>query len=225
MANNPKKVKDPTEVALSAIQEALNIADAPTANVEPERKSYSRTETPASDERAAPSFDLGDQSEDRSELSAAARRAANDDRETIGNLLHAILARTHVAGDLEAAVDAEAVAAGLRDEESAAIHQRLAALLARPDIAPFFAPGLRTRTEATLIDAHGHAHRPDRITTDGTVTHVLDIKTGAPSPMHHEQVALYMHLLRDLGEEHVTGHLLYVGDGILVEVDQAGTAT
>ena len=25
MANNPKKVKDPTEVALSAIQEALNI--------------------------------------------------------------------------------------------------------------------------------------------------------------------------------------------------------
>src|ERR1700749_3530491 len=28
MANNPKKVKDPTEVALSAIQEALNINDA-----------------------------------------------------------------------------------------------------------------------------------------------------------------------------------------------------
>ena len=33
MANNPKKVKDPTEVALSAIQEALNIADAPTSNL------------------------------------------------------------------------------------------------------------------------------------------------------------------------------------------------
>ena len=27
MANTPKKVKDPTEVALSAIQEALNISD------------------------------------------------------------------------------------------------------------------------------------------------------------------------------------------------------
>ena len=32
MANNPKKVKDPTEVALSAIQEALNIGDGPTAD-------------------------------------------------------------------------------------------------------------------------------------------------------------------------------------------------
>src|ERR1700735_2445788 len=32
MANNPKKVKDPTEVALSAIQEALNIGDAPMSD-------------------------------------------------------------------------------------------------------------------------------------------------------------------------------------------------
>src|SRR6202048_3423260 len=32
MANNPKKVKDPTEVALSAIQEALNISDAPAGD-------------------------------------------------------------------------------------------------------------------------------------------------------------------------------------------------
>jgi hypothetical protein len=30
MANTPKKVKDPTEVALSAIQEALNISDTST---------------------------------------------------------------------------------------------------------------------------------------------------------------------------------------------------
>ena len=36
MANNPKKVKDPTEVALSAIQEALNISD---TTVDPSRNS------------------------------------------------------------------------------------------------------------------------------------------------------------------------------------------
>src|SRR5690349_8221629 len=34
MANNPKKAKDPTEVALSAIQEALNISD---SNADPSR--------------------------------------------------------------------------------------------------------------------------------------------------------------------------------------------
>ena len=35
MANNPNKVKDPTEVALSAIQEALNINDAAADDAEP----------------------------------------------------------------------------------------------------------------------------------------------------------------------------------------------
>ena len=34
MANNPKKVKDPTEVALSAIQEALNIGEASPADLD-----------------------------------------------------------------------------------------------------------------------------------------------------------------------------------------------
>ena len=35
MANTPKKVKDPTEVALSAIQEALNISEQGTENRSP----------------------------------------------------------------------------------------------------------------------------------------------------------------------------------------------
>ncbi|MVZ42965.1 hypothetical protein, partial [Escherichia coli] len=43
MANTPKKVKDPTEVALSAIQEALNISDG--APIEPSRDTPSRRDT------------------------------------------------------------------------------------------------------------------------------------------------------------------------------------
>ena len=68
MANNPKKVKDPTEVALSAIQEALNIADAPrpvSVLTAPTRRTAatalppprSEAMTPAPSERLAPSFD------------------------------------------------------------------------------------------------------------------------------------------------------------------------
>ena len=43
MANNPKKVKDPTEVALSAIQEALNISD---TTVDPNRNSIDNEVAP-----------------------------------------------------------------------------------------------------------------------------------------------------------------------------------
>ncbi len=53
MANNPKKVKDPTEVALSAIQEALNISD--TA-VDTSRNSIGNDLAPPSISSAAPAY-------------------------------------------------------------------------------------------------------------------------------------------------------------------------
>jgi hypothetical protein len=96
MANNPKKVKDPTEVALSAIQEALNIGDASMTDndrgsVRSDTAPTSPSASPAYDE---PSFDTRP-SNDRPMFEAieeprATRRAANDDRETIGQILQAI---------------------------------------------------------------------------------------------------------------------------------------
>src|SRR3954462_2551860 len=53
MANNPKKVKDPTEVALSAIQEALNISD---TSVDPSRNSIGGELSPPSMPSAAPTY-------------------------------------------------------------------------------------------------------------------------------------------------------------------------
>ena len=99
MANNPKKVKDPTEVALSAIQEALNISDTrrppQSARLGPRtsapRRPCSASATPAYDD----SFDTRTPSADRQifepiEEPRSPRRAANDDRETIGQILQAI---------------------------------------------------------------------------------------------------------------------------------------
>ena len=138
-----------------------------------------------------------------------------------GRALHAVLARVRIPSDLEGAIDAEADAWGLKTEERSAMRERLAPLLARSDLRPFFGPDLHVRTEVALIDAKGHAHRPDRITDDGTTTRVLDIKTGARSDDHHRQVGAYLRLLRELGRPAVTGHLLYVAEGSLVEVDEA----
>ena len=53
MANNPKKVKDPTEVALSAIQEALNIGD---TSVDTSRNSIGGEIAPPSMPTPTPAF-------------------------------------------------------------------------------------------------------------------------------------------------------------------------
>jgi len=93
MANNPKKVKDPTEVALSAIQEALNISD---TTVDAGRNSLGNELPPQTSPSAPPpysdmSFDPRGSAErpvfDPIEEPRSPRRAANDDRETIGQIL------------------------------------------------------------------------------------------------------------------------------------------
>src|SRR5215467_6578229 len=97
MANNPKKVKDPTEVALSAIQEALNISDTNTDMTRSSQRADMAPPIPP----AAPSFDepvfdapartdppIYEPIEEPQPRQT--RRPANDDRETIGQILQAI---------------------------------------------------------------------------------------------------------------------------------------
>src|SRR5947207_8848238 len=96
MANNPKKVKDPTEVALSAIQEALNIGDASAAD---NNRGLVRNDAAPASSSVLPVFEQSSfdprPGADRptfetSDEPRASRRAANDDRETIGQILQAI---------------------------------------------------------------------------------------------------------------------------------------
>lgn len=135
-----------------------------------------------------------------------------------GNAVHAVLARVRTMDDLPAAVAMESAAWGLEPAVSGAIAEQLAHLLAKPELQPFFGAGLEVRTEATLIDAQGHAHRPDRVVCHAGVCRVLDIKTGAPAADHGEQVRGYMRLLQAVEKEPVEGWLLYVRDGEMVPV-------
>src|SRR6266852_3720697 len=98
MANSPKKVQDPTEAALSAIQEALSVraTESPPSEPRTEIPPESSTSEPTLPEprlrpTSAPAFPAA---EDRYESAAAPedraspRRAANDDRQSIGQILH-----------------------------------------------------------------------------------------------------------------------------------------
>src|SRR5262245_57065008 len=104
MANTPKKMKDPTEAALSAIQDALNVRDPEPATetaatppapppvdhfpdeppAEPtwRARSGSTAREPAFDDEVRSPDDVG-----------SMRRPANDDRESIGQILRSIQRR------------------------------------------------------------------------------------------------------------------------------------
>src|SRR6516225_10415067 len=96
MANHPKKSADPTEAALSAIQEALNVHEdeQPTSSAAEQPNLFS---LPA--DETQPAAALGDQEQvekaaaNARELPDLAARAANDDQQSIGQILHALQRR------------------------------------------------------------------------------------------------------------------------------------
>ena len=98
MANFPKRTKDPTEAALSAIQEALNIRDDEEERQEvPEERDTvpppsfddvirrSEPATPAFDEAIDLDDDIGSRAAEPPVF-----RPANDDQQSVGRVLHAL---------------------------------------------------------------------------------------------------------------------------------------
>ena len=105
MANTPKKIKDPTEAALSAIQDALSIRDEPS---EPQSATGSSSESnnfgAAPDDAqfeppwrtvrsTAPETEHLDAEVSPPEEQGLLRRPANDDRESIGQILRSLQRR------------------------------------------------------------------------------------------------------------------------------------
>src|SRR5882757_8093604 len=104
MANTPKKMKDPTEAALSAIQDALTVRDtAPEPEpISPPQRPDARRDEPVSEppwrtvRSAAPApahQDMYDDEIHPPDEDGSLRRPANDDRESIGQILRTIQRR------------------------------------------------------------------------------------------------------------------------------------
>jgi hypothetical protein len=96
MANYPKKMKDPTEAALSAIQEALNIRDEDNAQAAPQPSASAEPleapeETFHPSEPEPPAFN--DDFDDVGSRGTRTLRAANDDQQSIGQILQMLQRR------------------------------------------------------------------------------------------------------------------------------------
>src|SRR5712691_7076385 len=103
MANTPKKMKDPTEAALSAIQDALNVRDPapePASASPPPPPITQSDDEPVSEPpwrtmRTAPAKEMVFEDDEvrRPEEQGLLRRPANDDRESIGQILRSLQRR------------------------------------------------------------------------------------------------------------------------------------
>jgi hypothetical protein len=98
MAKNPRKSQDPTQAALSAIEEALQMGgDAPAGDTAPDRSAAADEPRRNPRESAAPSGSFIDEPPSIRRRPPVGRRAAqapaNDDRQSVGQILGALHAR------------------------------------------------------------------------------------------------------------------------------------
>src|SRR5438045_1448018 len=114
MANTPKKLQDPTEVALSAIQDALNLRDVPPGPTagrlepldepEPPRDGRRRRASAIDEDLFFDSVPTPTSDPDVHEPPQPPRRAANDDRRTAGQIMQALQRRPSIGPYVGAAL-------------------------------------------------------------------------------------------------------------------------
>ena len=137
-----------------------------------------------------------------------------------GTVLHGILSRVKVAGDLPGAVEASIgtgeLPASERENTLALLEERLASVTEKG----WFSPESRVLSEAAVIGPDGREYRPDRVVLhpDGAVD-VVDYKFGEPNPAYLRQVQRYMQLYRQMGHAKVAGYLWYLEDNFITFVN------
>lgn len=139
-----------------------------------------------------------------------------------GTILHDIMASIpdvrHVTKAVRAAVQSRVI----DPTHAAEFEQRITHLLTKTNAARWFAPGVQSiRERSILLPSGGEKHKniPDRVVMlpDGSIE-VVDYKFGEKSTSHHTQVRNYCRLIKSMGHTNVRGFLWYVDKGSIIEV-------
>lgn len=134
---------------------------------------------------------------------------ARASRRIRGIVLHNILSKVIVPGDLPEAVR-EAVGAGeLSEDEASEVERRLKDGIAGKS--EFFPenPAI-VYNEVSLMDSDGSISRPDRVVDDGENVLIIDYKFGAERKSYRDQIERYKSLYEAMGRKNVKAELWYV---------------
>jgi ATP-dependent exoDNAse (exonuclease V) beta subunit len=142
-----------------------------------------------------------------------------------GNLLHTLFAGIRDVNDIDKAVTQLEFQGVLYDKPMSRddLRRLINTRLGTPEVKAWFDPSWTVYNECTIIyrDDDGltiRQERPDRVISNGEETLVIDFKTGAEKPEHHDQVNRYMRQLKAMGHRQVRGFLWYITPNRIVNV-------
>ncbi len=150
--------------------------------------------------------------------------AADNNYILAGSILHKVFSTIRTTADIDRALSDLEHAGVLYDHDlpRKKLVDMLRSRLENPQVSQWFNGQWQLFNECSILhtDDQGNVveHRPDRVMTNGTETHVVDFKFGKPKPEYIQQVQQYMQLLCDMGMPRVRGFLWYVYSNKIEEV-------
>ncbi len=131
-----------------------------------------------------------------------------------GNLLHRAMEDIRHPGDIGPVIDHMQANGEISEQQGMSWKNSISTLLSDPELAPYFAKGVKVKTEAGLMDKEGRFYRPDRVVILEKETAIIDYKSGKAHDAHQIQMEAYADILQQMGYPAIRKLIVYLDQGI-----------
>lgn len=135
-----------------------------------------------------------------------------DDPLERGNLLHRAMEQIRSAEDISRVLDQFYMNGEIEQQTKEEWQQKISAIIAQPELSPYFAKEAIIKREAGIFDAAGKFFRPDRVVILPESTAIIDYKTGRAYSKHQAQIEQYANLLADMGYPDIKKIIVYLDE-------------
>lgn len=135
-----------------------------------------------------------------------------------GNLMHEVFEGINTIRDIPAALQKILREGKITEQDYVVLEEKLSSLVSSPEVAGWFAPGLKVLKESEIVTPKGDTRRPDRVIILDNKAIVIDFKFGAENRKHYDQAGRYRNLLNEMGYSKVDAYLWYADANKIIAV-------
>ena len=143
---------------------------------------------------------------------------SEDGRRDYGRTMHDIISNVKTLADIPHAVEKKIQEGELPEQERDAKIEELAGYLSIQEVSDWYSGKYTVLNETQLLHPHARFSRPDRVMIGDNEVIVADYKFGESEDRKYtRQVQRYVHTIKEMGYEQVSGYIFYVKSGIIVK--------
>lgn len=135
-----------------------------------------------------------------------------EDRVNYGSLMHEIMAKIILPGDIDQALDEMYRLGKIDGNERDKLYKQTEKIISRPKVKEWFASDWQIITEKALLTPDGKTRIPDRVCIGKNKTLIIDFKFGEYNVEYKTQIKEYVELFEDMGHKNVEGIIYYAED-------------